>query len=190
MFNFVEKHKKVIQIFLALIAITFMTWGIESYTRQKGGADTVATVNGLTISQRDFDDELRRQQDEPRRVFGRNFDPAIFDPPDSRRAVLESMISQRLIASEAARSHLAISDEMLLDLIHSEPAFQSEGKFSKAQYELALRSQNPPMSPSQFESRLRYDMSLQQLGRSVTDTAIAPRSVTERLAALEGQKRE
>ena len=46
------------------------------------------------------------------------------------------------------------------------------------------------MSPSQFESRLRYDMSLQQLGRSVADTAIAPRSVTERLAALEGQKRE
>jgi hypothetical protein len=51
MFNFVEKHKKIAQIFLGLIAITFMTWGIESYTRQKGGADTVATVNGLTISQ-------------------------------------------------------------------------------------------------------------------------------------------
>jgi peptidyl-prolyl cis-trans isomerase D len=33
-------------------------------------------------------------------------------------------------------------------------------------------------------------MSLQQLGRSVADTAIAPRSVSERLAALEGQKRE
>jgi len=190
MFNFVEKNKRVIQIFLGLIAITFMTWGIESYTRQKGGADTVATVNGLTISQREFDEELRRQQDQLRRMFGRNFDPAILDTPDSRRTLLESMISQRLIASEAARSHLAVSDEMLLDLIHSVPAFQSEGKFSKPQYELALRSQDPPMSPAQFEARLRYDLRLQQLGRAVADTAIAPRAVSDRLGALEAQKRE
>jgi peptidyl-prolyl cis-trans isomerase D len=190
MFGFVEKHKKVIQIFLGLIAITFMTWGIESYTRQKGGADAVATVNGLTISQREFDEELRRQQDQLRRMFGRNFDPAILDTPDSRRTLLESMISQRLIASEAGKANLAVSDEMLADLIHSVPAFQSEGKFSKAQYELALRSQNPPMSPAQFESRLRYDLSLQQLGRAVADTAIAPRAVSDRLGALEAQKRE
>jgi peptidyl-prolyl cis-trans isomerase D len=190
MFNFVEKNKRVIQIFLGLIAITFMTWGIESYTRQKGGADAVATVNGLSISQREFDEELRRQQDQLRRMFGRNFDPALLDTPDSRRALLDSMISQRLIASEAARSKLAVSDEMLADLIHSVPAFQSEGKFSKAQYELALRSQNPPMSPAQFESRLRYDLALQQLGRAVADTAIAPRAVSDRLAALEAQKRE
>jgi peptidyl-prolyl cis-trans isomerase D len=190
MFNFVEKNKRVIQVFLGLIAITFMTWGIESYTRQKGGADTVATVNGLTISQREFDEELRRQQDQLRRMFGRNFDPAILDTPDSRRTLLESMISQRLIASEAARSHLAVGDEMLLDLIHSVPAFQSEGKFSKPQYELALRSQDPPMSPGQFEARLRYDLRLQQLGRAVADTAIAPRTVSDRLGALEAQKRE
>jgi peptidyl-prolyl cis-trans isomerase D len=190
MFGFVEKHKKVIQIFLGLIAITFMTWGIESYTRQKGGADAVATVNGLTISQREFDEELRRQQDQLRRMFGRNFDPAILDTPDSRRTLLESMISQRLIASEAGKANLAVSDEMLADLIHSVPAFQSEGKFSKAQYELALRSQNPPKSPAQFESSVRYDMALQQLGRAVADTAIAPRAVSDRLGALEAQKRE
>ena len=178
MFGFVEKHKKVIQIFLALIAITFMTWGIESYTRQKGGADTVASVNGLTISQREFDEELRRQQDQLRRMFGRNFDPAILDTLDSRRTLLESMISQKLIASEAGKAHLAVSDEMLLDLIHAEPAFQKDGKFSKAQYELMLRSLNPPKSPAQFESSVRYDMALQQLGRAVSDTAIAPRTAS------------
>ena len=39
MFDFVQKHKKIAQVFLALIAITFMTWGIESYTRMRGGRD-------------------------------------------------------------------------------------------------------------------------------------------------------
>ncbi len=190
MFDFVHKHKLVLQIFLGLIAITFATWGIESYTRFRGGADTIATVNGLTITQREFEAELRRQQEQLRRMLGGNFDPAVLERPEARRALLDSLVTQRLLASEAQKSRLAVTDDMLVELIHSVPAFQSEGRFSKAQYELALRSQNPPMSSAQFESRLRYDMILQQLTRAVGESAIAPRTVAERLTALEGQKRE
>jgi len=53
-----------------------------------------------------------------------------------------------------------------------------------------LRAQNPPMTPAQFEARLRYDLALQQLVRSVSETAIVPKAVTERLNALTAQKRE
>src|SRR5258708_5053269 len=190
MFDFVHKHKLVLQIFLGLIAITFATWGIESYTRFRGGAGTIPTRNGLTTTQREFEAELRRQQEQLRRMLGGNFDPAVLERPEARRALLDSLVTQRLLASEAQKSRLAVTDDMLVDLIHSVPAFQSEGRFSKAQYELALRSQNPPMSSAQFESRLRYDMILQQLTRAVGESAIAPRTVAERLTALEGQKRE
>jgi len=190
MFDFVHKHKRLLQVFLGLIAVTFATWGIESYTRFRGGADTVATVNGLTVTQRELEAEQRRQQEQMRRVFGRSFDPAVLERPEARRALLDSLVTQRLVASAAQKANLAVSDEMLVELIHSVPAFQSEGRFSKAQYEIALRSQNPPMSSAQFESRLRYDMVLQQLTRAVGESAIASRTVAERLAALEAQKRE
>jgi peptidyl-prolyl cis-trans isomerase D len=190
MFDFVHKHKRLLQVFLGLIAITFATWGIESYTRFRGGADTVATVNGLTITQREFDAELRRQQDQMRRMFGRNFDPAILEKPEARSALIDSLVTQRLLASAAQRADLTVTDEMLAELIHSVPAFQSDGQFSKPQYELALRSQNPPMSGAQFEARLRYDMILQQLRRAVGESAFASHTVAERVAALEGQKRE
>src|SRR5258706_1982641 len=190
MFDFVQKHKKIAQVFLALIAITFMTWGIESYTRMRGGADTVAEVNGLRITQREFDEELRRQQEQLRRMFGRNFDPAMLNTPESRRGLLEGLITQRLVASAALKANLVVTDDMLVETIHSIPAFQNEGKFDKAQYELALRSQNPPMSPAIFEARLRNDLALQQLAGSVGGTAIVSRSVAERLSALETQKRE
>ena len=125
-----------------------------------------------------------------RRVFGRNFDPAVLERPEARRALLDSLVTQRLVASAAQKAQLTVTDEMLAELIHSVPAFQSEGRFSKAQYELALRSQNPPLSSGQFESRLRYDMILQQLTRAVGESAIASRTVADRLAALEAQKRE
>jgi len=115
MFDFVHKNKRVIQIFLGLIALTFATWGIESYTRMRGGRDTVATVNGLEISARELDDELRRRNDQLRQALGGNYDPSQFDTPEMRRGLLESLVSQRLVASAAYRAHLTVSDEALLD---------------------------------------------------------------------------
>ena len=191
MFDFVHKNKRVIQIFLGLIALTFATWGIESYTRMRGGRDTVATVNGLEISARELDDELRRRNDQLRQALGGNYDPSQFDTPEMRRGLLESLVSQRLVASAAYRAHLTVSDEALLDAIHSIGAFKGpDGNFSKSAYETVLRQQNPPMSPAQFESRLRYDLSLAQLTRAVGEAAIPSRTVAERLGALEAQGRE
>ena len=188
MFDFVQKHKRIAQVVLALMTVPFAVWGIESYTRSQRGADAVATVNGLTITQREYTEELGRQQEQLRRMFGRNFDPAAFDTPQARQAMLDSLISQRLVASAAQAGHLSVSDEALFEIIESVPAFQSEGKFSKTQYELALRSANPPRSRAQFEAQLRYDLAIQQLARAVGDSAIAPRTVAERLAAPPGSR--
>ncbi len=191
MFNFVHKNKRIIQIFLGLIALTFATWGIESYTRMTGGRDTVAKVNGLEISARELDEELRRRNDQLRQALGANFDPSQFDTPEMRRGLLESLVSQRLVASAAYSAHLIVTDEALLDAIHSIGAFKGpDGNFSKSAYESVLRQQNPPMSPAQFESRLRYDLSLAQLTRAVGEAAIPSRTVAERLGALEAQGRE
>ncbi|MFL6566681.1 MAG: SurA N-terminal domain-containing protein [Burkholderiales bacterium] len=191
MFDYVQKHRRFLQIFLGLIALTFATWGIESYTRMRGGGDTVATVNGLEISARELDDELRRRNDQLRQALGANYDPSQFDTPEMRRGLLESLVSQRLVASAASSAHLTVTDEALVDAIHSIGAFKGpDGNFSKSAYESVLRQQNPPMSPAQFESRLRYDLSLAQLTRAVGESAIPSRAVAERLGALEAQGRE
>ena len=93
MFDLVQKYKRVIQVFLGLIALTFVGWGVENYSSMRSARDTVATVNGIEISQREFAEELRRQQEQMRRMFGNAVDPAMLDSPESRRAVLEAMIS-------------------------------------------------------------------------------------------------
>src|SRR5919204_6757708 len=117
MFDFVQKHKRVLQIFLGLIAITFATWGIESYTRYAGGRDTVASVNGSDISQREFSEQLRAQQESLRRMFGNQIDAAAFDSVETRRAVLDQMIAQRLVAVEAAKRNLFMSREAVIEAI-------------------------------------------------------------------------
>jgi len=61
MFDFVSKHKRILQVVLFLTIIPFAFFGLESYTRSLGGAQDVASVDGAAITQREFAEELRRQ---------------------------------------------------------------------------------------------------------------------------------
>jgi peptidyl-prolyl cis-trans isomerase D len=190
MFDFVQKHRRVLQVFLGLIAITFATWGIESYTRYAGSRDTVASVNGMDITRREFDDQVRQQQENIQRMFGGRIDPAAFDTPETRRAVLDQMVAERLVATETAKRNLYIDDKRLSDLIVAIPQFQVDGKFSEQMFENAARSQNPPLTARQFAERLRQNFALQQLPGSIGESAIVPRAVSARLAAIEAEQRE
>lgn len=190
MFDFVQRHRRLLQLFLGLIALTFATWGIESYTRYAGGRDSVASVNGSEISQREFDQQLAAQQEQIRRMFGGRVDPATFDSPEGRRAVLDQMIAERLISTETVKRNLLIDDKRLADLIVSVPDFQENGRFSPEAFERMARSQNPPLTSRQFEQRLRQTFAYQQLVGSIGETTIVSHTVADRIAAIEVQQRE
>jgi peptidyl-prolyl cis-trans isomerase D len=190
MFDFVHKQKKVITVIIGLLALTFAVWGIESYTRGRGHSDAVAKIDTISISPREFSEELGRQQERLRQLFGRNFDPSTVDTLETRRALLEGMIEQRLVAQAAIKNRLLVSDDALREVIASIPAFQVNGKFSKSAYESVLRAQNPPLTPAAYESSLRYELALGQLARAIGQTAIAPQAVVQHLVRLEEEQRE
>jgi peptidyl-prolyl cis-trans isomerase D len=188
MFDFVHKHRLVAQVILSLIAITFAVWGIESYTRYVGGRDTVASVNGYEISEREFAEQLRQQQESVRRMFRGQIDPAVLDTPEARRAVLEQMISQRVVFAEAAKRHLFIGRQAVIDAITQAPEFQENGKFSPALYAAFLQQRG--MSDAQNVAQLQTELPMARLGRAVAQSAIAPHAVANRVAAIQTQKRE
>ncbi len=190
MFDFVHKQKKIITGIIMLLALTFAVWGIESYTRGRSQSDAVAKIDRLSISQREFTEELGRQQERLRQVFGRNFDPSTVDTLETRHALLEGMVQQRLVAQAAIKSRLLVSDAALREVIAGIPAFQENGKFSKSAYETILRAQNPPLTPAAYESSLRYELALGQLARSISQTAISPRAVVQHVVRLEEEQRE
>jgi peptidyl-prolyl cis-trans isomerase D len=187
-FDLVTKYKRFIQVFLGLIALTFATWGIESYTRFRGARDSVASVNGLEISQREFGEEMRRQTEQLRRRFGGSIDPSILDTPETRRAVLEGLIQRRLLEREALRANMMMSREAVIDAITSAPEFQEDGKFSTAKYSAYLASRG--VTDQGNVAELQRDIPLARFAGSISETAIAPRAVAARLAAIETQKRE
>jgi peptidyl-prolyl cis-trans isomerase D len=140
MFNFVKTRKRVIQVILALIIIPFAFFGLDSYTRSLRDSNDLAKVNGGPITQREFTEELSRQQDRFRSILGRDADLSAFDTPDSRIALLDSLIGQRLVGAAALKGSLLVSDELLRDVIARTPAFQSDGRFSMSNYEALLRA--------------------------------------------------
>ena len=188
MFDFVSKHKRILQVVLFLTIIPFAFFGLESYTRSLGGAQDVASVDGAAITQREFAEELRRQQDRLRQVLGRSADVAELDTPELRLAILESMISQRLVMVEVVKSRLVISKDDVVAGILATPEFQEAGKFSSERYLAYLRSRG--QSDEGHVARLRVEVPGARLAGAISETAFQPRAVAERLVALQTEKRE
>lgn len=187
MFDAVRNNKKIVQVFLALIALPFAFFGVESYVRSVGTGDDLAKVGDSKVTRQQFEQAQREQQE---RLSGRlgKVDPKIFDTPEARKAILGDLIDQRLIALEVDKQRLIIPDAVLGRQIAAMPAFQVDGKFSKERYESQLRGAG--MNPQGFEAQMRRDIALQQLAGSVTRSGVVSRTVIDRIMALQTQTRE
>ena len=187
MFDFVHGNKKLIQIILALIILPFAFWGVDSYNQSGSSAEVVATVDDAKITQREFDNGLRQQQDRLRQMLGANFDPAMLDSPEIRRAVIDNLVVQRLLTERAKAIGLVVSDAQMARVIQGIEAFQDNGKFDKKRYEAALANQS--MSPLMFEARLRGDLLGQQMRDAYLQNGFASSSVADNVIRLYEQQR-
>ncbi|MBM3345908.1 MAG: peptidylprolyl isomerase [Betaproteobacteria bacterium] len=189
MFDFVARNKRLLRIVLIVIIVPpFALWGLDSYTKSGTAGADIASVAGQKISEQEFGKALSDQQQRLRSALGGNIDPAMFDTLAMRKDVLDGMISQRLVTDGAVRSRLNVGDEQLREVISSMQAFQQDGKFSRPQYEAALRAEG--YTAAGFENSLRRDLMTQQLIAAIGDAGIASKAVAARLAAFRVQQRE
>ncbi|MBI4987259.1 MAG: SurA N-terminal domain-containing protein [Rhodocyclales bacterium] len=188
MFDAIRNNKRIVQVFLALITLPFVFWGVDSYFRSSGGASEVASVGGSSISRQEFSQTMRDQQERLRGQLGREFNPAMLETPEARQAMLDSLVTQRLLLLHATKSGLTASDAQLIEVIGSIPALQEDGKFSKRRYEQALRAQG--LTQAGFEAKLRQDLTLQQLVQAVSDTAVVSNAAAERVIAIQLEERQ
>lgn len=188
MFDLVRNNKRLVQIILALIVLPFAFWGIESFQRGAGSVPGLAEVDGQQITLQEFAQAQRDQQERLRSLLGRNFDPALLDTAEQRTELLDGLIQQRLLAMQAVKSNLVVTDQQLRDIITGLPAFQENGKFSKVRYDALLRAQG--MSDVMFEARLRRDVEMQQLNGAVAESSLVSKEQALRILAIQGQQRE
>ncbi|TXG85981.1 MAG: peptidylprolyl isomerase [Rhodocyclaceae bacterium] len=188
MFDAVRNNKRIVQVFLALITLPFAFWGVDSYVRNAGPGNDVASVGESKISLQQFQQSWREQMDRARQQMGPSFRQETFDTPEMRLAVANSLVDQRLLLLEANKGRLGVSNALLVEIISTMPSLQVDGKFSKARYEAALAAQG--MSPEQFEARLRQDMIMQQLVGAIGDTGIVSSVSAEMMLRIQSEERQ
>lgn len=176
------------KVILFLIAIPFALWGVDSYVRDTSTDTVVAKVGDEKISALQFDEALKDQRERLRQMLGDSYDPAQIDSPEFRQSVIDQLVTRTLLALEARKQNLAVSDAQLAELINTVPAFQQDGKFSKPLYERLLRQQG--MTPASFANRLRADYTAQVLRDSIAGSQFTARATVVQLLALGEERRE
>ena len=170
-----------------LISIPFALWGIQEYLGV-GGDPVIAEVDGVEITQREYDASVERYRAALRNRLGAAYSPEMFPDELVRRQVLESMIHDLVVSSTAADLGLRAGDEMVRAEILRVPSFQSAGRFDSAAYQAALRTQG--YSPAAFEARLRDDLATALLENGIRRGALVTDREIDDFIRLRDQQRD
>jgi peptidyl-prolyl cis-trans isomerase D len=187
MFEAVRNNKRIAQLILAILIVPFAFFGMDAYFADGPAGTEVATVGGTAISMMEFEQALRDQQDRVRNAGG-ELDRAMLESDSFRMAVLQNLISQRVLALYAAENRFVVTPQELQQTIAGVPTFQEDGRFSLQRYEAVLRAQG--MSPQSFEARLAQDVRIQQLALPVGETAFSPAASAQRFLLAQLEERE
>lgn len=168
-----KAHGVLAWLILVSIAVPFALWGIQNYT--DGGKERpVATVGGREFFERDVN-----------RISER--DLSGLDDAQVHQASLERLIRDALMSEAVANLKLGVGDEELRNLVQSLPPFQTNGRFDKEKYKLALASQG--MSPRGFIEQMRASVLMDQFQQSATHTAFTTTRALEQYYRLKDQQR-
>lgn len=181
MLEAIRNHARgwIAKIILGFIALTFAVWGVNWYFEGGGQAAPAVSVNAELVSQQEFLDALRQQQEQ----LGRE----AADDPALRQRVLDQLVNTRLLTGAARRAGMQVSDaQVSAYLLELEP-FQENGKFSQQRLDAWLRSRG--MSPAYFNQMVRQDLLLRQIQAAYGEGAVVPMAVATRLGKLLAERR-
>ncbi len=189
MFDFIRTHQRIVlAVLIVLVLPSFVFLGVSGYTNMVAKDSAIAKVGNTTISEQEFDAVLRHQFENLQRNQNEQFDPALFDQPEVRKALLDRLIERQLLIEFAQQEHFSASDNALRQHIAAMPELQENGVFSPERYEQVLRMVG--MSTQSFEQSQRAELSLSRVLDPILDSVYLPQ-VTQDLivnAMIEGRE--
>src|SRR3954465_10879077 len=151
MLDRMRRHKAWLQWSLVLVVLAFIIFYIPDFLRSSGtdaaAGDTIASVEGRTITSGDFRRTYQAQLQAYRSAYGGNMSEQLLKQLGIEQQILQQMVDEQAALAEADRVGITASDEEVRHRIFSMPAFQENGGFiGEQRYQQLLRMQRPPMS--------------------------------------------
>lgn len=190
-------------VVLGFIIIAMAIWGfadyitpkVENYAARIEGPPKIAALPFLRMGRQTRDisvEEFRRRFDQvrsqQRQAQGEAFDAAAFESRENKRAVMDALVDQTLLAMAAERDKLGLSKAAVQQQILEVEAFRVNGRFDKKQYELVLQGSNT--TPAQFEALVRQDMLAGTVRDGIAASGLAGTPELEAYLRLSRQTRD
>ena len=176
MFDFVRKHTRIMQFLLFLLIFpSFVLFGLEGYNRAQNKGTPVARVDGVDITQAEWDFAHKNEVDRVRESMP-TLDVKLLESPEARYATLERLVRDRVLAAAATKLKLVTPDARLARDLQQNPTIASlkrpDGSLDMERYRQLLAAQG--MSPEMFEAQVRADLSSRQVLAGVSASGFAP----------------
>lgn len=178
MFDLVRNNKKIVQIFLLLICLPFVFFGVESYVNRSQNLEAVAQIDDMAIYPQMLEQAIREKQNQLRNQLGENYDSSKTNTKQFKLEVLNNLINEQVLLLEAQRLKIFVGDEQIRQVINEFNIFYDEkGKFSNEKYNQILSAQG--LSPAMFENDLRKTLLRQQLLGTIVATSFPSKTLLQ-----------
>jgi peptidyl-prolyl cis-trans isomerase D len=175
MLDRMRRHRNWLKWSLALVCLAFVIFYIPDFLRgdaatAAGGNDTIAKVEGESITAADFRRTYEAQLQAYRNAYGGNMSEQLLKQLGIDQQILQQMVDEHAAVAEANRLGIKVSDEEVRRRILTTPAFLENGTFiGEQRYRQLLRMQRPPLTPASFEESVRKQLTVDKLRAALTD---------------------
>lgn len=177
----------IAKVIIGLLIVSLSIWGMDAIVGGFSGEPEVATVNGESITEREF---LRTVQLETQQRLSRmdSPDPAMLDDDQIRRDVLEALIQERVLILDAQDQGLELSDADIDALITQMPQFQVDGQFNRDRFVGTVR--NFGMGVGEFRENMRKNYVINQIRSSIAQSGVVAGENAAQLLRIQNQTRD
>jgi len=144
--------------------------------------------NHQEISIEEFRRYFEQARMAARQQQGDDFDPRAFESMENKRAVLETLIDQKVVHLAATDAKIRISDQTVNAYIGSLPEFQSDGQFNEERYRLLLAQSG--YTHAGFKHQIRQNLEQILIPEVLVRSSFMTQSEQNRLLALLGETRD
>ena len=143
MISFMRRYRKGLQIGLLAVIASFVAslfvFGSSGFDKGGARADAVATVNGETISQKQYQDRYQGYLEMYARSNQGRLTPELAEQLGLPQRVVEELVTEAAIAQRADKEGLGLGDEEFNAAVHAMREFQDNGRFSMERYRRFLQ---------------------------------------------------
>ena len=173
-----------IKIILSFIALTFIWWGVGTYSERD--RNVAATVGGETITTSELSEAVANLEKSYREVYGAAFTPEMVKTLNLKKQAMDSLVQRKILLVEAAKMGLSATDEEVQREIAAIPAFQQGGQFRDELYRSVLSYNR--VTPAAFEATKRIEITMKKVKDLVVAGALVPETEAKELFRVASRK--